>query len=64
MASPTDRAGGRRRYQSVYDKATGLWHCVKMDSRGNELSRSPGGNAIDAERYEDTMRRYGAWQKS
>ena len=61
---PKPGRGGARRYRIVYDAKADTWHCAKLDGHGREVGRSPGGNELDAERYENNMRRYGAWQRS
>lgn len=58
------RSGGKLRYRICYNPKTKLWYCAKLDNRGNETSRSPEGSSYDAEQFEATMRRYGAWHKS
>jgi hypothetical protein len=64
MANPHARTGGKRRYRLQYDPKADRWHCIRLNGRGEEIGRSPAGTADEAEGYERTMRRYGAWTRS
>lgn len=40
------------------------WYATLIDRDENELARSPAGTEVEAERYMENYRRYGAWERS
>lgn len=60
--TPPQERRGRPRVRVRRDKQG--WYAALIDAQEKEVSRSPHGTELEAEKYMDNYRRFGAWKAS